>query len=288
VNKKLLYDPKKTYSRHEEIALLFNLLNMTEDLWRRGEVKISIKGLSEKSTIEKTYALKLANYPYKRILSIDQLLPAEELTPDYYVIRLSFFDGEGRVLDEKSTEFAVSLAEEVSHPMARMKPFSLQNQFLLYYMMAEQHSKLKENEKAEENFEKAFNLNKNYTRGVSEYAHFLLKVNKFERSLELVEHIKQDERLQYDYNLIKGLAHMGLEKYMQAIGFLEEGNKIYNSDTRLLNSLGFCYHKTAQKSKALDVLKASLRLNPEQEDVKMLMAAIEKNTPSDCFRSQSR
>ncbi len=105
----------------------------------------------------------------------------------------------------------------------------------------------------------------------------MLKNKKFEKALELVENIKQDEGLLFDYYLIKGQAHLGMGMYMKAIESLEEGNKIYNSDMRLLNSLGLCYYKTAQKSKALDVLKASLRVNPEQEDVKKLMAEIEKN-----------
>jgi tetratricopeptide (TPR) repeat protein len=191
---------------------------------------------------------------------------------------LDFFDGEGGLIDEKSVEFAIALTEAVSHPIARMKPFSLQNQFLFYYMLAEQHSKLKEYDEAEANFEKAFNMNKNFTRGVQQYARFLLENGKFEKSLEVVENIKQDERLQFDYYLIKGQANLGMGKYMQAIEDLEEGNRIYNSDIRLLNSLGFCYFKTAQKEKAIEVLNASLRLNPDQGDVKKLLGEIEKDS----------
>jgi len=58
---------------------------------------------------------------------------------------------------------------------------------------------------------------------------------------------------------------------------LLEGNKIYNSDTRLLNSLGFCYYKTKKVQEALDVLKASLRLNLNQEKIKKLIEEIEKS-----------
>jgi tetratricopeptide (TPR) repeat protein len=104
----------------------------------------------------------------------------------------------------------------------------------------------------------------------------VLKNNKFDKALELAEYIKQDEQMQFDYHLIKGQAQLGKEMYMQAIESLEEGNKIYNSDTRLLNSLGYCYYKTAQKSKAIEVLNASLRVNPDQEEVKKLLAEIEK------------
>jgi tetratricopeptide (TPR) repeat protein len=275
-NKKLLYDPKKAFSRYEEIAALFNIVNMTEDLWKEAEIRVAIRGLGENNESEKRYTLRLQNYPFREILNIDFSFPAEELKPDYYELTMSFVDGEGNLIDEKKSEFAISLAEAVSHPIARMKPFSLQNQFLFYYMLAEQYNKLKDYDKAEENFAKAFDLNKSYMRGIREYAFFLLINKKFEKALEVVENIKQDENMSFDYYLIKGQAHMEMGLYMQAIESLEAGNKIYNSDTRLLNSLGFCYHKTAQKSKALDVLKASLRVNPDQENVKKLLAEIEK------------
>ncbi len=69
---------------------------------------------------------------------------------------------------------------------------------------------------------------------------------------------------------------MGMGDYSMAIENLVEGNKIYNSDIRLLNSLGFCYYRTNQKKKALDALKASLRLNPEQNSIIKLVQEIEK------------
>jgi len=275
-SKKLLYDPKKTFSRHENIAVLFSIVNLSEDLWKGAEVKISISGLSEKNTTQKNYSLNLENYPFRRILNIDFSIPAQELTPDYYELRMNFLDGQGNLVDEKRAEFAISLAEAVAHPIARMKPFSLQNQFLFYYMLAEQHRKLKNIDKAEESFEKAYSLNKTYLQGIREYAFFMLQNDKFEKALELGENLKQDENMFFDYYLIEGQARAGMGLYMQAIESLEEGNRIYNSDTRLLNTLGFCYYKTAQKSKALEVLGASLRINPEQEDVKKLIAEIDQ------------
>jgi Tfp pilus assembly protein PilF len=69
---------------------------------------------------------------------------------------------------------------------------------------------------------------------------------------------------------------MGMAQYEKAIDNLLKGNTIYNSDTGLLNSLGFCFYKTSQKTRALNVLKASLRLNQKQENIKKLVEEIEK------------
>jgi Tfp pilus assembly protein PilF len=67
-----------------------------------------------------------------------------------------------------------------------------------------------------------------------------------------------------------------MEKYEEAMENLLAGNEIYNSDTSLLNALGFCYYKTGQKDKALEVLRASLKLNTEQPEVRKLIGVIEK------------
>ena len=144
-------------------------------------------------------------------------------------------------------------------------------------MLARQYDRVKEYEKAETNYAKAHGMNPEYKRGLVEYAHFLQKIRKFAESLELIENINEDEKLKFEYYLVKGKAYMGMEQYMGAIDILLEGNKIYNSDTRLLNSLGFCYYKTGEKEKALEILKASLSLNSAQAEIERLIQEIEKS-----------
>jgi len=70
---------------------------------------------------------------------------------------------------------------------------------------------------------------------------------------------------------------MEMGNYPDAIDNLLEANKIYNSEVRLLNSLGFCFYKTRQKKRALDALRTSLSLNSQQESIKKLIQEIEKS-----------
>ena len=101
--------------------------------------------------------------------------------------------------------------------------------------------------------------------------------------MELIENVKEEEKLKFEYYLIKGKAYMGMGKYPDAIENLLEGNKIYDSDIRLLNPLGFCYYKVGEKNNALEVLRASLRLNPEQEEIKKLIEEIERGLRAGYF-----
>jgi tetratricopeptide (TPR) repeat protein len=110
-----------------------------------------------------------------------------------------------------------------------------------------------------------------------DYANFLLKIRKYDQALEVIERVRDDGKFRFEYFLIRGNALLGTGKYSEAIDSFLEGNKIYNSDTRLLNSLGLCYFRTGEKQKALDTLNASLRLNPGQDEIKKLIKEIEKD-----------
>lgn len=277
IDKKLVVDPKNTFSGSDDVAFLFNLMNVTENLWNEGIVRVMIRGLKKEPPLEKSYVIRLKDYRYTKFMSIPYSIPSREFSPDYYELNLTLVDKNEKPLDEKKSNFIISQAEAVSHPFARAKIFSLSNVYLFYYMLARQHNKMNELKKAEANYDKAYTLNPAYNKGLIEYANFLLIVNKFDKSLGLIEKIKEDDSLRFDYYLIRGKAYLGMGKYEEAIVNLLEGNKIYNSDTGLLNSLGLCYYRTRQKKEALEVLEASLRLNPAQVEVKKLIEEIKKN-----------
>jgi tetratricopeptide (TPR) repeat protein len=274
---KLAMDPKKTFGVTDTLAILFLVDNVNQDLWESGRVEIQIQGLREAEPTEKKLTFLLKNSPYRKILKLTHVLPTRELSPDYYDIHIKLIDGEGNIIDNKVSHFVLSAADAVAHPTAYAKGIPLAHSYAYYYMLASQFRKTGRLNKAEDLYEKAFGMNPGYKKGLLEYAQFLFESQKLLECLDLIENIKDEKDLQFDYFLIKGRAYMGMEEYVQAIANLEEGNKIYNSDTSLLNSLGYCYSKTNQREKALEVLKASLRLNPQQEEIQKLVQHIEKN-----------
>lgn len=276
LDKKLAVDPKKTFGISDDVVFFFNIENLTQDLWKGGEVKVSIKGATGENPYEKSYSLDLETYTFNKTLFLSQSLPASEFVPDYYYLDLTFVDQEGRILDEQSGKFVISPQETVAHPNPKIKGVPSQNQFIYYFMLAEQYENLNKDGKAEENYAKAYAMRPDYIKGLIDYANFILKLNKFDKTLELIEKAKDDEGQKFNYYLIKGKALMGLSRYAEAIVEFLEGNIIYNSDLGLLNSLGFCYNKTGQTQEALDILNISLKLNPEQEQVKALLKEIEK------------
>ena len=278
LDKKLAVDPKKTFSVSDDLVFFFNIENLTRDLWEGGEVRVVISSFEAENAAKKSYTIKLNNYTFNEILFVDQQLSASEFAPDYYDLTLSFRDKDGATIDEQSEKFIITTADAISHPTPKTKGVPLQNQFIYFYMLAHQYDSLNKGDKAEANFRKAYEMRPDYFKGLIDYANFSLKMNKLDKALELIEIVKDDEEQKFSYFLVKGKALMGLGRYAEAIDNFLEGNKIYNSDLSLLNSLGFCYYRTDQKEKALETLEASLRLDPNQEEVKKLIKEIEKES----------
>ena len=274
-DKKLVFDPKMTFAAVDEIDVLWSVLNLSPDFWRDGEVQILVKGMRPKDPIEKKYISKLMGSPYRKIISLSHRLSAKDFSPDYYDLKLILKGGDGQTIDEKSEHFIISPETAIPHPIAKAKGFALSNQFFYYLQLAHQYDKTNLNDKAEAAFAKAMSLNPAYKEGIVEFANFLIKAQKFDRALEIIENVKDYEKARYGYQLLRGLALMGKAMYDEAIASLLEGNKLYNSDTRLLNALGNSYARTDQVKQALEAYRASLKLNPDQEDVKKIVQEIE-------------
>lgn len=267
LDKKLVVDPKKTFAAGEGIAVLFNVLNPTPEIVRDGEARIVVKGFRQAAPVRKTYTIKLDAPAVGRVLSIPYTIPAGELEPDYYEVAVVLAGPGGQVLDQQADQITVSPAPVVGHPIANAKGIPLANQFLFRYMVAEQLEKTGRPEAAAALYEEGYRLRPDYADGVVRYANFLLGTGAYARTLEIAESLRGDEKRQFVLRAVRGQALLGLERHEEALAELLQANKIYNSETVVLNAMGRCYLKLGRKAEALDAFAASLRLNPEQPDI---------------------
>lgn len=277
LDRKLMIDPKNTFSSQDEAVALICVSDPPESLWREGQLRVEIKGTREVKPAEKAFVLRLVNQPRQRLMAFFQPLPLTELSPDYYDLKVSLVDGQGNIVAERTGHFVVSAEKAVPHPLVSTKGLSLANRHVYHLMLAHQSERLNLAAAAMNHYEKALEINPDYTEARLNYAQYLVRSQKFDRALEVIAPLAGNEKAKFDYFLWKGLALIGLGRYEEAKGNLLEGNKIYNSDVRLLNALGECFYRTGEKAKAIEALQASLRLNPNQEAVKKLLQEIEKN-----------
>lgn len=274
-NMKLVVDPKMSFGASDELDILLSVVDLPQDLWQNGTVEMNLKCLTNPQTV-RTVILRLAEYPYRRVLSFTPSIAMAGLVPDYYELSASLVGPDKKILDEKSAQFVLSSEKALPHPIANSRGFSLANEFFIYYQLARQYDKLNLYDQAEANFARGMARNPGYKEGVSEYARFLLKVRKFDDALLVVEGLKDFDKGRFDYHLIRGLVLMGREDFRAAVDDFLEANKVYNSDTDLLNALGTCFLKLGQKDEALAAFQASLKVMAGQDNIQKIVKELEK------------
>ncbi|MGZ8866677.1 MAG: GWxTD domain-containing protein [Candidatus Aminicenantales bacterium] len=276
LDKKLVVDPRKTFASTDGVAVLFGVRHPADPPARGGEVRIVARGLRQANPVRRTYTVKLDAQSPGPLLSIPYMIPAGDLEPDYYEISVTLVGADGQVLDEKKDMVTISPAKAVGHPIAKAKGIPLANAFLFRYMLAEQLEKTGRPEAARTLYEEAYQLRPEYLDGVVRYANFLNKTGAYDDALKIVEVLRKDERRQFVLHMIRGQALFGLAKYEEALDDLTQANRIYNSETAVLNGLGRCYEKLGRRAEALDAFKASLKLNPDQPEVKKIVEDLSK------------
>jgi GWxTD domain-containing protein len=275
VDKRLNVDPKNMFVASDDIAYFFNVIDLASELWKDGIVTVEIRGARQANPYRKILTIPLSGQPYRRTMSVTQVLPAQEFPPDYYDMAVILKDGQGEVVDRRSGTFIIGTQKTLAHPLNAAKNFALTGSFMFQYMLAAQFGQTGQNDKAEAAYKRAFELNPSYKQKIPDYASFLVRLKRYDEALAAIEGVKDDPKLAYQYFLIRGQAQMGAGRFEEAIQNLSEGNRIYNSDTNLLNALGACYWRTGRAANALTALNASLKLNPDQPEVKNLIREIE-------------
>lgn len=273
---KILVDPKNTIAASELLVVSVNVINLNENLRQSGKIKLDLKGLGPNNQLTRTLEIKLNEKDFSRINNYFREIPVGDYVPDYYELSLSLLDGSGNVLDQKKGTFIISQEKLIGHPIVQAKSFNLNNLFYYYYMLASQYDKLDQLEKASYYYEQAFRKNPQFQEGLKDYCQFLVKTGQFDRVLEMAEGLKADSNQAFDYHLLRGLAFLGKKDTGRAQEELLQAVQIYDSDTRALNALGRVYIQTGQKEKARQALEASLRLNPEQPEIRKLLSELDK------------
>lgn len=273
--RKLVVDPKMSFGSADELDALLSVAGVTPELWQGGTVELTVRGLTNAQNL-RTVTLQLADSPRRPVIGLTPNLATTGLPPDYYEVTARLLGPDGGLLDEKKVQFVLAAEAALAHPIANSRGFSLANEFYIHFQRARQYDKLGESDLAEASFAKGLAKNPGYKEGVSDYARFLLKTGKFEKALTVVEGLAGVEQGRFDYHLVRGLALLGRENYPAALEDLLAANKIYDSDTSVLNALGTCFLKTGQKDRALAAFQASLKIDGGQESIRRAVADLEK------------
>lgn len=275
---KLIIDPKMTFSAADQMVVMVGLQNLDQQLWQNGWVEFFIKGLKPGSQVAQTFKVPLHQAVFSRLTGLFEDLKVSEWPPDYYEITARLVDGEGKVVDEKKGNFIVSAETAIGHPLSQVRVVPLTLQHLFYFILARQYDEMRQDEKADYFYRTTLSLKPDYQDGQISYGQFLLRTGKYDQVIALTDLLKDDPKHNFIYHSLRGRAFLGLKEYQKAIDELNLANQIYDSDTSVINALGFAFLGKGEKNKAREAFKASLKLNPDQPDIRKALSAVGKDS----------
>ena len=285
-NNKLFVDTDKTFRVRARPYLWVGVYNLGRELWQNGKVEIHLKGLNERIKFNKKYQIKLSDFEYDKNLNILHQLSENGLAPDYYEFEVRLLDKLGILIDKQGNNFSVSPLKSVGYPMETFKRSRLDNPYFMYFIMGNQYENVGNFSQAGKFYERCVNNRPDFSKGHVALLNVLNRMKKYNQVLVEVEKIKSAKELKFDYYLIKGTALYGMKDYNTALDELLKANKIYNSDIRVLNLLGFTLANLKNLEEAIKALEASLNLDREQSFIQKVCKELKQKLESTPAKEQ--
>ncbi|MGE5342241.1 MAG: GWxTD domain-containing protein [Candidatus Omnitrophota bacterium] len=264
-------DPKFTFGQRDNCCAYswIDKGNFTSPL----QVRLDIQSLDEKRPYAKTYTFDVPDG--KNFEKYVQNL--EKLEYGSYVAREKLMGPNGEILDTREKTFDVSPNPFVGHPPAISKNIKPGGQYLFYWIAATEYDNLKDYQKAESFYEKAFALNSTYPEILKSYGLLLLRLKKYDKVLAVIENLKGAANEAFVYFSLKGKASYYLNKYNEALDALLSANKLYDSDVTVLNTIGLCLIRLNNTDEAIKALSASLKIDEKQNEIQKLLQQLKSN-----------
>jgi GWxTD domain-containing protein len=273
-NQKLFVDTERNFRLRESPLVLLGAYNLDRELWETGKIVVLLKGLNERQKYEKTYEVPLKLHSFNTDLNILQRIGEEGLNPDYYELEVKLLDGSGKMLDSKTATFSISPLSNFAYAMESFNKVRIENPGFLFASLASQYNKLGNLDGAEKYYARSVALNPQDPAVLVPYLYLLNKRKKYTQVMVEVEKLKDNQNLALDYHLIKATALYGMKDFNEALNQLLEANKVYDSDTRVLNLLGFTFLMLKEKNEALKAFDASLKVNDKQVFIKQTIEKV--------------
>ncbi len=265
---KIYFDTDKIFKLKETPILFIGAYNVSREVWENGYIELYMKGLNERRKFKRKKIIKLNSFPYSENLNIVEKLSEKGLYADYYIVSLKFYSDKKILLDSKSERFTVSPMMTVNYPNESFKKSRIENTYYFNYILGIQYENLNKINMSLAQYEKSIESNPSFAEGKIRYLRLLNKMKNYTKALVKVEGLKGNQKYKFDYHVIKGTSYYGMKDYDKALTELLAANKVYDSDTRVLNLLGFTLMNLKEYEEAIKIFDASLKLESEQKLIK--------------------
>jgi len=273
---KLFFDTEKVFKVKSIPILYTGAYGLTEQIWKNGRIEYEVFGLGSRNKFKSKKTIKLNEKKYVKNMNITVPITDSGLFSDYYRYTVKLIGNGKNIIDSKSGRFTIAPTANVNYPFETFKRSRIENPYYFDYILGIQYENLGNTKSAVSHFEKAVTDNPGFTEGKVRLLLLLIKMKEYTKVLVKAEEIKNSEKYRFEYRYIKGSALFGMKNYEKALSELLAANKIYNSDLRVLNLLGYTFFNLKEYKEAKKVLNSSISLDKNQPLIKDMIRLVNK------------
>ncbi len=271
-NNRLFPSSIPNFSTSEELHIMFAIYGSESELKKCNILRFIFTDENGIFVKEKTAPLHIT----QKIFPVHDSFKLQDFKSGNYKLTIEIRDDKDKVLLSEKQDFGVSAIPYIPRPLIYSEPFPPLNDPTYSFIMASQYFNRGEIEKAYELFKEAYSknpLNQKFAIGYSK-ALFLLK--RFPQIKEILSPFISSENKEPESLELAAMALHEMGEYKEAIEIYNQYLSHFGLKLSVLNSLGICYLKIGDKEKALSALEKSLQINPEQQEIKMIVSNLKE------------
>lgn len=269
----LLPSPRNDFISGDTLYVFCQLYGLTPAQIEKGHLKFTLYKNDEPfHTVNKS----IKDYPDTS--NILESFSLENYAAAYYNVRVSLYADETRFLALSEESFYISPIKQLARPWVVSMSSSANSPEQLQ-ILGNQYATIKNNKKALQCLEQAYNRNPVSAAIALDYCRILNRLNKYQKVLEVgTPFMERDDK--HKFYALMGFASQALEQYEQAIKYFKDYLAYHGTNIRILNAIGSCYHKLGDIPEALVAWEKSLELFPNQPKLKEAVQTLKKSQGS--------
>jgi len=266
----LLCQARMTFSQKDSLFAFFQVLGLSPELRTQGKIRF-VFYKKEAEFLTKTRGI----IEYNSRPDFLEEFPLAEFPPDYYKIRVAVLDGKGHEVLAADEDFEVSTVADLPRPLVVSKVMPASRAEEYDYALGIQMLNLGKDKEAFALLQKAYQKNPGQLKYALGLSQVLYAGKEYQRVKDvLVPFAGGEQGLDQVYYFLGKSCH-GLGQYAEAVMYYKDYLSRFGLNLEILNLLGMAYHRLGNSAEALQAWRKSLEINPNQEDIKKLVEALQ-------------
>ncbi len=200
--------------------------------------------------------------------------PLYDFPPSYYELEVSLMDENGSQLAMQKENFSVSPVKGIPRPWIHTIVHESPGAAIYNLIYGQQYMNIDEFEKAKVQFETAYQQNPSSLTSAGDLARALFALNKYQEVIELLTPFSKQEN---DLHLeLLGRSSLMLKRYKEALSIYEDLIRRHGGNFARYAMVGECHYRLGNLAEALKAWETSLKINPNQEELKKFVDRLKK------------